>query len=236
MTGILAIDTATEACSVALWRDGLIEERHEIAARRHNQRIFSMLSELLPDGSLRQQGVDAIAWGCGPGSFTGLRIAAAAVQGLAFTNDLPVVAVSTLACQAQTAARQGHVARGDCVLSLLDARINEIYAAIYRIEEGLPVALVDAIACAPAELELLPGIERVAAVGSGCAFLETMPHPVRERVVSCMPEILPHARDLVPLALAEIERGNTQSAGRVQPVYVRDEINWKKIPEQGKRP
>lgn len=235
MTAILAIDTATDACSVALWRDGEIEERHEMASRRHNQRIFSMLGELLPEGGLRQQGVDAIAWGCGPGSFTGLRIAAAAVQGLAFTNDLPVAAVSTLACQAQTAIRQGHVAENDFVLSLLDARINEIYAAIYQVREGLPLAVADAVACAPEDLELPGGIEQLTAIGNGCVFLDKMQGRVCERVRASRPDILPHARDLIPLALVEIGRGNTQSAGQVQPVYVRDEINWKKIPEQGKR-
>ena len=112
-----------------------------------------MLRELLADGDLRKHGIEAIAWGCGPGSFTGLRIAASAVQGLAFTNDLPVVAISTLACQAQTAYREGLVVEGECVLSTLDARINEIYAAPYRIEGGLAVSLADAVAGAPGEVE-----------------------------------------------------------------------------------
>ena len=103
MKTILAIETATEACSVALWRDQQVQQCHEIAPRQHNQRLFAMLQELLPDGRLVQQGVDAIAYGCGPGSFTGLRIAASAVQGLAFASKLPAIAVSTLACQAQTA-------------------------------------------------------------------------------------------------------------------------------------
>lgn len=236
MTGILAIDTATEACSVALWREGQLDERHELAARQHNQRLFSMLRELLPEGNLLANGVEAIAWGCGPGSFTGLRIAAAAVQGLAFSNELPVVAVSTLAGQAQTAHRQGLVEEGECVLSTLDARINEVYAATYRIENGLPVALAEAVACAPGEVALATGAGRVTAVGSGCEFLDRFPEQVRSAVSSSVAELLPHARDLLPIAFSKLERGDLQSARDVQPVYVRDEINWKKIPEQGKRP
>ena len=235
MTGILAIDTATEACSIALWRDGQLDERYELAARQHSQRIFSMLRELLADGNLRKQGIGAIAWGCGPGSFTGLRIAASAVQGLAFTNDLPVVAVSTLACQAQTAYREGLVAEGGCVLSTLDARINEIYAAPYHIAQGLAVPLAEAVACAPGQLELADDIESAVAVGSGCQFMQLFPGQVQARITASSNDLMPHARDLVPLAAEQLEQGEVQTAREVQPVYVRDEINWKKIPEQGKR-
>ena len=236
MTGILAIDTATEACSVAFWRDGQFDERHELAARQHSQRIFGMLRELLPDGNLKAAGIGALAWGCGPGSFTGLRIAASAVQGLAFSNELPVVAVSTLACQAQTAHREGIVAEGESVLSTLDARINEIYAAPYRIEQGLAVPLAGAVACAPGQLELIPDIVEISAIGSGCQFLQSFPGEAQGRIRASFPQLMPHARDIVPLAIQQLERGEVQAARDVQPVYVRDEINWKKIPEQGKRP
>lgn len=235
MTAILAIDTATEACSVALWRDGQLEERYELAARQHSQRIFGMLRELLPDGKLTAQGIEAITWGCGPGSFTGLRIAASAVQGLAFTNDLPVAAVSTLACQAQTAYREELLGEGDCVLSTLDARIKEIYAAPYRIERGIAVPLGGAVACSPGELTLADTIGELVAVGTGCQFLADFPAAVQDRIRDFSPELLPRARDLVPLAQEQLRRGDVQRATDVQPVYVRDQINWKKIPEQGKR-
>lgn len=235
MIGILAIDTATEACSVALCLDGQVEERHELAARQHSQRIFSMLRELLPDGNLRERGVDAIAWGCGPGSFTGLRIAASAVQGLAFTNELPVLCVSTLACQAQTAFSEGIVEEGGLVLSTLDARIKEIYAAVYRIEAGLPVVVQEPVACAPEQLVLSQSLGKVLAVGSGCQFKDAYPADVRNAIEGVSPELLPRARDLAPLASAMLNAGQACAARDVQPVYVRDEINWKKIPEQGKR-
>lgn len=235
MTGMLAIDTATEACSVALWRDGQLDERHELAARQHSQRIFTMLRELLPDGKLKSHGIETIAWGCGPGSFTGLRIAAAAVQGLAFANDLPVVAVSTLACQAQTAHREGLVEEGGYVLSTLDARIKEIYAAVFRVEQGVAEPVSNAVACAPDQLALSGTITDIAAVGTGCEFLPSFPAQVQACIRVSTPDLLPTARDLVPLALRQLARGEMQLARDVQPVYVRDEINWKKIPEQGKR-
>ena len=107
MTGLLAIETATDACSVAVYLDGQVRERHAIAPRQHSKLLFAMLEELLPGGDLRAQGIDAIAYGCGPGSFTGLRIAASAVQGLAYSSNLPAIAVSTMAVLAQSALRLG---------------------------------------------------------------------------------------------------------------------------------
>ena len=232
MKGILAIETATEACSVALWRDPDIQQRHEITPRQHSQRLFGMLRELLPDGRLAEHGIDAVAYGVGPGSFTGLRIAASAVQGLTFATGLPAIPVSTLACQVQTALRQGLVGEGDMVLSTLDARINEIYYACYRIEQGLPISLGDPQAVAPSLIVLPENTGSVFALGSGCQFLEQFPVAVRSQLGEITAGLLPEARDLVPLALAQ---GTTQKPQQVQPVYVRDEINWKKIPEQGKR-
>lgn len=232
MKGILAIETATEACSVALWRDPDIQQRHEITPRQHSQRLFGMLAELLPDGRLSEHGIEAVAYGVGPGSFTGLRIAASAVQGLTFASGLPAIPVSTLACQVQTALRQGLVAEGDVVLSTLDARINEIYYACYRVEQGLPRTLVEPQAVAPDRVALPAEVGPVFGLGSGCQFQKQFPQSVLSQLSGLAVELLPEARDLVPLALAH---GAKQSPQQVQPLYVRDEINWKKIPQQGKR-
>lgn len=235
MPAILAIETATEACSVALWRDGELRYLHELTPRQHSQRLFVMLRELLPDGQLHQQGIDAIAYGSGPGSFTGLRIAASAVQGLAFAGSLPAIPVSTLACQAQTAFRLGLLGEGEFVFSALDARINEIYHASYVIEQGLPRECQAAAACAPDAIRLDASLGHLIGVGSGCRFLDAYPGTVASRLGEVEPGLVPQARDLVPLALAALERGQVQDPRDVQPVYVRDEINWKKIPQQGKQ-
>ena len=235
MKGILAIETATEACSVALWRDPEVEQRFEITPRQHSQRLFAMLRELLPHGQLRAQGVDAVAYGSGPGSFTGLRIAASAVQGLAFASGLPAIAVSTLACQVQTALREGLVGEGELVLSALDARINEIYYQCYRVEQGLPVA-IDVPRAVPPEQLLLPvRAGEFFGLGSGLQFVDQFTRSVRTQLGELDAKVLPQARDLVPLALAAAARGDLQTPQQVQPVYVRDEINWKKLSEQGKR-
>ena len=234
MTGILAIETATEACSVAVFREGVYTERHSVAPRQHSQLLFAMLGELLPSGNLAKNGIELIAYGCGPGSFTGLRIAASAVQGLAYSCDLPAVAVSTLSVMAQTALRQGSVDTDGTVLCTLDARINEVYAAVYGFDNNTAVLREGPWACAPAELAP-GGTEPLCAVGSGCLFLHLFPQSLQARVQTCVPDMLPSARDIIPLALEKYQRGEIQTPRNVQPVYVRDEISWKKLADQGRR-
>lgn len=235
MTGILAIETGTDACSLALYRNGDYVERFEVAPRQHNQRLFAMLGELLPEGDLKEIGIDAIAYGCGPGSFTGLRIAASAAQGLAFASRLPAVAVCTLACQAQTALRRGCLKEGAEVLSLLDARIGEVYYGLYAIQEGCVIVRQAPRAGAPADVGLGDIEGELYAVGSGCQFVDQFPRSLRSRICRTETDLMPQARDLIPLALEKFAAGDVQSPHEIRPVYVRDEISWKKIPEQGKR-
>jgi tRNA threonylcarbamoyladenosine biosynthesis protein TsaB len=233
MTGILAIETATDACSVAVSIGGQLRERHEIAPRQHSQLLFVMLEELLPGGDLTGAGIEVIAYGSGPGSFTGLRIAASAVQGIAYSCGLPAVAVSTLAVLAQTALRRGEVDAADTVFCSIDARINEVFSAVYTFEDKRAILRDGPWACAPADLApALPG--ELCAVGSGCQFAEQFPQALRARIRLCAPGLLPAAQDMIPLALARFRSGDIQTARQVQPVYVRDEIAWKKLAEQGR--
>ena len=235
MTNILAIDTSTDACSVALLRDGQYSELHEIAPRQHNQRLFSMLRELLPSGNLVDQGIDAIAYAQGPGSFTGLRIAASAVQGLAFANQLPAIAISTLACQAQTALRTNAVGVEDTVLSMLDARINEVYWALYTFRDELAALVQGPVVCAPQDIALNSAHASIKGVGGGFSYRDSLPEVITSALGGVTENIFPSARDLIPLALSEYKAGNLQAAEDVMPVYVREEVSWKKISEQGKR-
>ena len=231
MTGILAIETATDACSVALFREGEISERHAIAPRKHNNLLFQQLRELLTPGNLREQGVDCIAYGVGPGSFTGLRIAAGAAQGLAFSSSLPVVAVPTLATLVQSALHAGDVSPGDTVLAVVDARIQEVYSAIYRLDGELPRLIEGPLACRPSDL-VFDRYDSLRAVGNGCALLEEA--ALSDNIDYCSPGLLPSARNMIPIAQEAFDRGAVQAPGTAQPMYVRDEINWKKLDEQGK--
>lgn len=234
MANILAIETSTDACSIALLRDGKITARHEQAARQHNQRLFSMLAELLPSGDLREQNIDAIAYGCGPGSFTGLRIAASAVQGLSYANGIPAVAISTLAAMAQNALTLDFIDESATVLSTLDARINEIYAASYRFEDGRACLNSGPWVCAPEDLPL-PECSGLHAVGNGCQFLSQFPTLIQNALLSNSAHIMPTARDILTLAQEKLSHGEVQRPAEVQPVYLREEISWKKIAQQGKQ-
>jgi tRNA threonylcarbamoyladenosine biosynthesis protein TsaB len=234
MTTILAIDTATDACSVALYCDGDISEQYEVIPRQHSQRLMPMLAEVLRDGDLLAQGVDAIAYGCGPGSFTGLRIAASAVQGLAFANNLPAIAVSTLACQVQTALRLGLIQAGDTVLSLLDARINEVYGAVFRTSQGKVETEEGPFVCKPGDIVLKNAYGELRGVGGGYNYLDDFPADLRRILQGSFADVFPAAQDLIPIALEKLMRCETQRPEQVLPVYVREEISWKKLAEQGK--
>ncbi len=234
MTNILAIETSTDACSVALYSDGNYSEIYEIIPRQHSQRLFSMLRELLPTGNLRDQGIEAITYACGPGSFTGLRIAASAVQGLAFANELPALPISTLACLAQTALREAVAAADNRVLCMLDARINEVYWALYDYREGLAVALEGPHVCAPQDVVFAQTPKKLLGVGGGFNYSQQLPEALQSALIHTSLDLLPRARDLIPLALADFERGQWQKPAEVMPVYVREEVSWKKISEQGK--
>jgi len=235
MTNILAIDTSTDACSVAIFLDGRYSELHEMAPRQHSQRLFSMLRDLLPGGDLRAQGIDAIAYANGPGSFTGLRIAASAVQGLAFANSLPAIPVSTLACQAQTASRKGILKTGDTALSMLDARMNEVYWGLFDFQDSLVRSVRGPLVCSPQAVAFDPPMRGLKGIGGGFCYIDSLPSAIVSMLESVSPDLLPSARDLIPLAISDYELGNVQQALEVAPVYVREEITWKKISEQGKR-
>ncbi len=215
-------------------REGNIQTRYQVLPRKHNHLLFTMLAELLPNGA-SEAGIELLAYGQGPGSFTGLRIAASAVQGLAYTLGLPVAGLSTLACLAQGALRRGVVSDGDRVLVLLDARINEVYWGYYKFVDGLASALVADQVMAPDSLptDLLDG--NTIALGSGLAYFDVLPAAVSAAVSRQVADQWPDSVDLVPLADQAAARGELVTAQAVQPVYLRNEIHWKKLSEQGPR-
>ena len=144
---LLAIDTAESACSAALMVDGEVRSRMEQAARGHSERILPMMQSLLSEAGCSLNDLDTLAFGRGPGSFTGLRIAAGVIQGSALGAGLPVVPVSTLRALAQGAFRM-HGARQ--VLSALDARMAEVYWGAYALDgKDLMQPLIDELVCAP---------------------------------------------------------------------------------------
>ncbi len=229
MPKLLALDTSTDACSVALYRDGEVKEDFRIIPRQHTKELLPMVQQMLADVDMKVSDLDAIAFGRGPGSFAGIRIATGAAQGLAFAAELPMLPVSTLAAMALQIHRSTGAAQ---VVTALDARMNEIYCCAYRFDNGLPVELMPETVCAPDALEL-PQIDGQWTVGgSGWCYLEAMSEAVQAAVALLPDSIYPAAQDMLTLAVKELEAGNTVAPEEALPVYLRDEVAWKKKDQQ----
>ena len=223
MSLILALDTSTEACSCALIKDGGIREDFALIPRQHTQRILPMIRQMMQDAGVAFSDLDAIAFGKGPGSFTGLRIAAGVTQGIAMAAQLPVIGVSTLEAMALEAGEQ---AESGCILACLDARIDEIYWALYSLVDGLPQVLMAESLGKP---EALPtpqegGLDRLLAVGNGLNYRERFPDPWRAALSRELPDILPRAGHMARLAALAFQRGEVMTAEEVAPLYLRDKV------------
>jgi tRNA threonylcarbamoyladenosine biosynthesis protein TsaB len=218
---ILALDTSTEYCSVALWRDGEIDARETLAGQRHSGLLLGMVDALLRHHALALDGLDGIAFGAGPGSFTGLRIACGVTQGLAFGAALPVVGVSTLLALAESAGG----ARAVCCL---DARMGQVYHAAYE-REGMAWSTVHPPGLsAPGDVPLLPGASVWAGTGSGFkVYREALERRHAGRLSAIIDDVYPHAREVARLAVPEFEQGRALAAESALPVYIRDKVALK---------
>lgn len=214
---VLVLDTSTEWCSAALWLDGRIQARRVLAEQRHSSLLLPMVDDLLRESDLSLRQLDGIGYGAGPGSFTGLRIACAVTQGLAFAADLPVVGVSTL----QSIAEQ---AGADRILTVLDARMAEVYWAAYE-RDGAGWRTVAAPQLAlPESVMIPPGGDWVGA-GNGFAALGAVLRPRLEAgLVRIDDTLMPDAAAMAPLAARAFERGEGLDAALAAPIYLRDKV------------
>lgn len=235
MTAILALDTSTPACSVALIQDGAVLEDFRMAPRQHNDLILPMVDQILSQAGITLAQLDAIAFGRGPGSFTGLRISAGVVQGLAYGADLPVVPVSTLAAMALEAHQATY---HDDWLAALDARMGEIYVGGYHIEkqddfwvatETFPERVI-----APDNLGAIE--QAYQGVGSGWIYQERLNEVLPAHAAEVLADIAPRAACIAQLAAYDFSQNKVVAADQALPVYLRDEITWEKQPARiGKR-
>lgn len=219
---LLALETSSDACSCALLVGGTRWTRHEVAPRRHGELILPMVQELLAEAGETLRALDAIAFGCGPGAFTGVRIAAAIAQGLAFGADRPIVAVSSLQALAQGAARELGLQR---VLAAVDARMDEVYVGAYRCgAHGLMEAIGTERVCAPQAVPV-PADARWAGVGSGFErYLDSLRGVLGGRLGAVYPRYLPQALDVAFLAEQMLQQGAGVEPAAALPVYVRDRV------------
>lgn len=220
---ILGLDTAANACSVALLAGEDVIERIETAPRKHAAALLPMTEACLAEAGLTLKDLDALAFGRGPGSFTGLRIATSVAQGIAYGAGLPVVPVSNLAAAA-VAARHKH--GWDQVLVAFDARMGELYAAAYRFDPaGLPAAVRAEALLSPAALALPD--TRGAWMGAGSGFAAWPELGAALGLAGCDPAVEPVARDLLGIAADAVAGGRTVTAAEALPVYLRDQVAWR---------
>ncbi len=214
-----AIETATEWCSVALWHDGEIVSLERRAGPRQGEFVLPMLETLFERTGLTAASLDAIAYGAGPGAFTGLRIACGVAQGLAFAHSLPVIGISTLEATAEdSGARRAYVA--------LDARMNEVYYAAYEKRAGdAGWTTILSARCAPPDAVEIPEDNGWLGCGNGfSAYADRIEPRLRSVLSRIAPEVRPSAVAVARLAAPRLAAGEGVDAALAAPHYVRDKI------------
>jgi tRNA threonylcarbamoyladenosine biosynthesis protein TsaB len=226
---LLAVETSTEACSSALFIDGVIVERFELAPQKHTKLILPMIDSLLADAGLTPQQLDALALSRGPGSFTGVRIATSVIQGIAYGADLPVVPVSTLAAIAQDFFDKHN---DNVAYVAMDARMEEIFWGVYQRNAEGYAELLGEEAVTPAENIIFPELLGVG-VGSGWGVYHQQLLDCLEGLVSGYhSEALPRAASIAKLGAWGFSLGQAVDVDQAMPVYLRDKVA-KKESERG---
>ncbi len=217
---IIAIETSTEYCSVALWQDGALSEKCELVGQKHSEVLMGMLDAVLKDAGYGIRDMDGIAFGAGPGSFTGVRIACGVAQGLALGAQLPVTGICTLQALAQGSGR-------DKVIAALDARMAEVYFAVYEKRDGVWHTVCEPCLCLPQETPEVTGADWHGA-GSGFAVHGDV---LQARYGGQLGEVdagcVPQAAAVAQLAAQLFAAGQGVDAARAMPLYLRDKVALK---------
>jgi tRNA threonylcarbamoyladenosine biosynthesis protein TsaB len=217
---ILALDTSTEYCSVALWQDGDVTERCELVGQKHSELLIEMLDALLRETGSKLAQCDGIAFGSGPGSFTGVRIACGAVQGLALGVNLPVFGVCTLLALAEGSGKSR-------VIAALDARMGEIYCAAYERHGDGWITVCEPSLCKPEEAPQLPGDGWFGAGSGFAAFADALRARYAAQLAGMDGTAIPQAAAIAGLGAVQFASGLGADAAQAQPFYLRDKVALK---------
>jgi len=221
---LLAIETATETCSVALDVGGEILERYRQAPRQHAELLLPWVGELLAEAELAYASIDAIAFSRGPGSFTSLRIGIGVVQGLAWASDRPVIPVSSLAATAQTAAAEGIGA----ALVALDARMDEVFTGVFEVNDnGVMQPVADERVCPPETVGVL-AMPETFGIGNGFERYGALAG-LAAQLAGVRADVWPKASSVLLLAREWLKTNEPLPAELAQPVYLRDDVAKKPV-------
>ncbi|WP_298775047.1 tRNA (adenosine(37)-N6)-threonylcarbamoyltransferase complex dimerization subunit type 1 TsaB [uncultured Shewanella sp.] len=224
---ILALDTCTESCSVALMTDGRVYQQQVDAPREHSQRLLPMVESVLNQAQLKVNNIDYIAYGRGPGSFTGIRICTSMTQGLALGLDVPVIGISTLAAMAQIAIEKEAAKQVFCAI---DARMGEVYWGQFIDVNGIATLVGAERVSRPEEVEIQLDIS--ASIDCAGTGFDAYPELLRlsDNMTLCEQAKFPQASAMLALAEFGMRKGDATSVDELAPVYLRDTVTWKKLP------
>ena len=224
MTTILAVDTSTEACSVALQIGNETIAKFADEPRSHSRLLMPMVQQVLAEAQIKVNQLDAIGVSIGPGSFTGLRIGFAAVQGMAYGADIPVVPISTLKLMVATYSRQQNTVVGE-ITALLDARMSEFNLGRYQLNDNHQIVAlqVDQLASTEQTLELIEANNPSAIIGDSGDLFETAP-----QLADQFTQIYPNAIDILPMTLQQFNQGLAVNIESIDLVYLRGTEAWQK--------
>lgn len=218
---IIAFDTSTEYCSLALWRDGEICYKEIFAGQRHSELLLPMLHEMLTENNLALKQINGYAFGAGPGSFTGIRIACGIAQGLAFATECPVTGISTLEALAQ------RIINGKVVVAL-DARMGEIYHAAYEKQDtGTWRTVCKATVCAPTNAPTLSGNNWIGCGSGFDLYQKELSKHYSEHLSHIKNGLFPHAREIATLAATKFSNKLATNPIHATPIYVRNKVALK---------
>lgn len=217
---ILGLDTSTEYCSVALWQDGAVVERCELVGQKHSELLIAMLDTLLREAGVKLARLDGIAFGMGPGSFTGVRIACGATQGLALGAGLPVAGVCTLEALAEASGKPR-------VIAALDARMGEIYHAAYQKQDDGWKAVSEPCLCKPEDAPAVPGDGWFGAGSGFAAHGEKLGARYAGQLRGMDGAVVPQAAAIAALGAMRFADGRGMDAAQALPLYLRDKVALK---------
>lgn len=215
---LLAFDTSTEACSAALLVNDETISLYEFAPRRQAELILPMIDQILNEAGMELAELDAMAFGRGPGAFTGVRIAAGLAQGLAYSTGVPLIAVSSLAALAQSVNGEGEI-----IVAAIDARMEEIYCGYYRSSEVVQL-INEEIVVRPQEIEFECN-ENCYGVGSGWnTYATILEEKFAGRLRGFAADVYPEAKHMLPLAIQSYRKGELLEPAQAAPAYLRDKV------------
>jgi tRNA threonylcarbamoyladenosine biosynthesis protein TsaB len=217
---ILALETSTEYCSVALWQDGVTVAHCELAGQKHSELLIAMLDARLQDAGLGIGDMDGIAYGSGPGSFTGVRIACGATQGLAFGAQIPVAGICTLLALAQGSGQSR-------VIAALDARMGEIYCAAYEKQHDGWLTVCEPCLCRPEDAPVVAGRDWFGAGSGFAAFGDALQARYAGQLSGVDAAAVPQAAAIAVLGAIQFAGGLGVDAAQAQPFYLRDKVALK---------